>query len=289
MATLGPARLGRRARQRGRRHGRRPLQRRARRSTSTVACVIVEPVAANMGLVAAGARVPRGPAGRVRPRRRAARSSTRSSPASAWPAAAPRSAFGVHARPHRLRQGHRRRPAGRRLRRPGRRHGRARPARARVPGRHAVGEPAGHRRRPRRARPARRRGLRHAGRAGRAPRRPGSPPPSRRRARRARARWSARWSASSSATDAARPTTPRAQRTDEARYAAFFHAMLDRGVALAPGAYEVMFPGLAHDDDIVDAVVDVAREAAEAVGAHAGEPVQGVELEPRSGGGVARG
>ena len=39
---------------------------------------------------------------------------------------------------------------------------------------------------------------------------------------------------------------PSAQRTDTARYAAFFHAMLDRGVALAPGAYEVMFPGLAH-------------------------------------------
>ena len=34
-----------------------------------VACVIVEPVAANMGLVAAGARLPRRAARRVRPRR----------------------------------------------------------------------------------------------------------------------------------------------------------------------------------------------------------------------------
>ena len=31
-------------------------------------------------------------------------------------------------------------------------------------------------------------------------------------------------------------------------YAPFFHAMLRRGVALAPGPYEVLFPGLAHDD-----------------------------------------
>jgi glutamate-1-semialdehyde 2,1-aminomutase len=30
------------------------------------------------------------------------------------------------------------------------------------------------------------------------------------------------------------------------RYPALFHGMLDRGVALAPGAYEILFPGLAH-------------------------------------------
>jgi glutamate-1-semialdehyde 2,1-aminomutase len=53
-----------------------------------------------------------------------------------------------------------------------------------------------------------------------------------------------------------------AQRTDTARYAAFFHAMLDRGVALAPGAYEVMFPGLAHDDEVVEQVGAAARAAA---------------------------
>ena len=44
------------------------------------------------------------------------------------------------------------------------------------------------------------------------------------------------------------------RRTDTARYAAFFHAMLDRGVALAPGAYEAMFPGLAHTDAIIDEI-----------------------------------
>jgi len=38
--------------------------------------------------------------------------------------------------------------------------------------------------------------------------------------------------------------------------------MLRRGVALAPGAYEVMFPGLSHDDDVLDRVVNAAAEAA---------------------------
>jgi len=57
-----------------------------------------------------------------------------------------------------------------------------------------------------------------------------------------------------------------ARRTDEKRYAALFHGLLDRGVALAPGAYEVLFPGLAHTDDIVaeigSAAVEAARDAA---------------------------
>ena len=52
-----------------------------------------------------------------------------------------------------------------------------------------------------------------------------------------------------------------AKRVDEAVYASFFHAMLDGGVALAPGAYEVSFPGLAHVDEIIDSVIDVATEA----------------------------
>jgi glutamate-1-semialdehyde 2,1-aminomutase len=45
-------------------------------------------------------------------------------------------------------------------------------------------------------------------------------------------------------------------------YPRFFHAMLRRGVALAPGAYEVMFPGLAHGDDVLDTAVSAAGEAA---------------------------
>jgi glutamate-1-semialdehyde 2,1-aminomutase len=46
------------------------------------------------------------------------------------------------------------------------------------------------------------------------------------------------------------------------RYAPFFSAMLERGVALAPGPYEAMFPGLAHLDEHLDAVVAAAAEAA---------------------------
>ena len=63
---------------------------------------------------------------------------------------------------------------------------------------------------------------------------------------------------------------PSAQRTDEVRYATFFHEMLDRGIALAPGAYEVLFPGLAHDDAVIDHVIEVARAAAVAAAATSG-------------------
>jgi glutamate-1-semialdehyde 2,1-aminomutase len=50
-------------------------------------------------------------------------------------------------------------------------------------------------------------------------------------------------------------------------YGRFFHAMLRRGVALAPGPYEVMFPGLAHDDAVLARVVEAAGEAAAEVAA----------------------
>ena len=62
------------------------------------------------------------------------------------------------------------------------------------------------------------------------------------------------------------PPMPRdydeAKTTDTERFARFFHAMLDRGVALAPGAYEILFPGLAHTDEVVDEVVAAAADAA---------------------------
>jgi glutamate-1-semialdehyde 2,1-aminomutase len=45
-------------------------------------------------------------------------------------------------------------------------------------------------------------------------------------------------------------------------YPRFFHAMLRRGVALAPGPYEVLFPGLAHDEAVLGQVVDAAAGAA---------------------------
>ena len=65
--------------------------------------------------------------------------------------------------------------------------------------------------------------------------------------------------------DTAPTNYPEARTTYEARYAALFHALLSRGVALAPGAYEVMFPGLAHDDAVVDRIIEVAGDAAAAV------------------------
>ena len=58
-----------------------------------------------------------------------------------------------------------------------------------------------------------------------------------------------------------------ARLTDESLYSALFHEMLDRGVALAPGAYEVMFVGIAHTDALLDQVVDAAGAAARAVAA----------------------
>ena len=51
---------------------------------------------------------------------------------------------------------------------------------------------------------------------------------------------------------------------DGGRYAPFFHAMLERGVALAPGPYEVLFPSLAHEYNDIDRTVDIASAAAHA-------------------------
>jgi glutamate-1-semialdehyde 2,1-aminomutase len=54
------------------------------------------------------------------------------------------------------------------------------------------------------------------------------------------------------------PEPPRdyaeAQQTDEQQYARLFHALLANGVAVAPGAYEVLFPGLAHTDEVLGEV-----------------------------------
>jgi glutamate-1-semialdehyde 2,1-aminomutase len=57
-----------------------------------------------------------------------------------------------------------------------------------------------------------------------------------------------------------------ATATSEAAYAAFFRAMLRHGVAMAPGAYEAMFVGVGHTDDILDEIAAAAHlAAAEAV------------------------
>ncbi len=54
---------------------------------------------------------------------------------------------------------------------------------------------------------------------------------------------------------------------DLGRYPEFFHGMLDRGIALAPGPYEVMFPSLAHSADDIRITVDAAAEVAQTMAA----------------------
>ena len=53
-----------------------------------------------------------------------------------------------------------------------------------------------------------------------------------------------------------------ARTTDEKAYAASSTRCCDAGVALAPGAYEVLFPGLAHDDAVLDEVIAATARAA---------------------------
>ena len=55
-----------------------------------------------------------------------------------------------------------------------------------------------------------------------------------------------------------------ATRTDEAWYARWFWGMLRAGVAQAPGAYEALFVGLAHDDRVMAQIADAAHAAARA-------------------------
>jgi len=48
---------------------------------------------------------------------------------------------------------------------------------------------------------------------------------------------------------------------DTAVFNHFFHAMLDRGVYLAPSAFEAGFMSSAHDDDVIATTLSAAREA----------------------------
>lgn len=52
-----------------------------------------------------------------------------------------------------------------------------------------------------------------------------------------------------------------AKTTDEKLYAKVFHAMLNAGVAMAPGAYEALFVGLAHTDDIMNELAERTARA----------------------------
>jgi len=48
-------------------------------------------------------------------------------------------------------------------------------------------------------------------------------------------------------------------------YPGFMHGLLDRGVAIAPGAYEVLFPSLAHSDDDLAVTVEAVAASYEAI------------------------
>jgi glutamate-1-semialdehyde 2,1-aminomutase len=56
------------------------------------------------------------------------------------------------------------------------------------------------------------------------------------------------------------------------QYAAFFHAMLDRGVYLPPSAYEAWFVSAAHDDLALERIADALPHAARAA-AQAPDPI----------------
>ena len=49
---------------------------------------------------------------------------------------------------------------------------------------------------------------------------------------------------------------------DTGLYAPFFHAMLDQGIAFAPGAYEAIFPSLAHTEADLTRTIEAAGVAA---------------------------
>jgi glutamate-1-semialdehyde 2,1-aminomutase len=57
-----------------------------------------------------------------------------------------------------------------------------------------------------------------------------------------------------------------AKAADHKAYASFFHGMLDRGVYLAPSGYEAIFPSLAHADADLDHTLVAVGEAAGALG-----------------------
>ena len=219
------ARHRRRAGECGRRDARRPVQRGARARLRRGRACSSNRSPPTWASIAPGARVPRGPARRVRPGRRGAGVRRGDHRLPSRPRRRP-GQVRRPARPHDVRQGHRWRAAGRGRRRPARADGDPVAARPGVPRRHAVGQPDRHRRRPGRARPADARHLHRVdgqgptsgGRVARRlqRRRVRRPVPGRRHAGRDGA----------AATSPARSTSPAPSARTTAAYGRFFHAML---------------------------------------------------------------
>ncbi len=59
-----------------------------------------------------------------------------------------------------------------------------------------------------------------------------------------------------------------AKRSDTARYASFFREMLNRGVFLAPSQFEAMFVSTAHTQEDVARTIAAARESLQSIAAH---------------------
>lgn len=56
------------------------------------------------------------------------------------------------------------------------------------------------------------------------------------------------------------------KRADASKYAAFYRAMLERGIYLAPSAFETTFVSLAHDKDTIQKTLECAAEGMKVVG-----------------------
>jgi glutamate-1-semialdehyde 2,1-aminomutase len=54
-----------------------------------------------------------------------------------------------------------------------------------------------------------------------------------------------------------------AQKADHARYAQLFHHLLSAGHFLAPSGYETLFVSLAHTDDVIDETISAAQDFSE--------------------------
>jgi len=52
-----------------------------------------------------------------------------------------------------------------------------------------------------------------------------------------------------------------ARRSDTAKFATYFHRMLERGIYLPPSQFEAMFLSLAHSVADIDATVNAAQES----------------------------
>ena len=56
-----------------------------------------------------------------------------------------------------------------------------------------------------------------------------------------------------------------AKKADSAKFAAFFQAMLDRGIFLPPSQFEALFLSAAHTDADIDRTIEAAQESLKSI------------------------